>query len=1325
MPVLHRDFETRSTLDIQDVGAWRYAADPTTDVWCAAYAVDDGPVKLWIPGEPVPEEFHAAARDADWLVAAHNDQFESAIETRILAPRYGWPLVPIERHRCTMATGLASALPAKLKLIAEVLELSARKDDDGSRLMKQMARPRAPRSGEDPNGIYWHDEPDKLERLYAYCRQDVEVERELDHRLTPLVDSEQALWVFDQQINQRGFHVDLPLLEAASRIAAEANRNVQDELVRITGGALTSTNQTKAMQDWLGEHGYKVSGVSKAVLNQALRRKGLDPVVRRVMELRISAAHAAAAKVDTLLSWRDADGRVRGSLRFCGAGTGRWTGIGVQPQNFKRDSDNMEAKRIAVMTGDLAHVSSLYPPLEAVGDIARAMISAAPGHRFLIGDFSGIESRVTAWISGQKSKVEQWAKFDRTGDPKDEPYFMIGRGFGQPESLARAIGKVADLSFGYMGGPRAWDSHAPDDDPSTEADKRRYQKTWQRLHPHTVKFWKDINRAAVQAVRKPGTTFTCRGLTVVYDGECFLRITLPSGRDISYPFPRIDQDKFDNPAVTFKDNTAGKWIDCCYGRGCAYGGLWVENVVQGISRDLLAAAMQRVEAAGYKIAIHVHDEIVAEAPDGFGSVEEFTRLITALPEWAGGLPVAAKVRNGPRFSKADKPAQPITPTTPQNDAAVEGEDDVAPRNSSTISTAPPWEGESVMKEKPAAEPQSVNDIVIVDMPHIDLRKIMAAPSAVPDVAPRASRANGHDHAEDKAGAAETETETDPELGPYVYRNARGNPHAKVVRTPNGKSRFTQQHWTGKAWQAGMADRKLPYRLPELLAAKPAEWVCITEGEKDAVNVAKLGLTATTNPNGAKGWKKANLVPWFAACTRIAVFEDNDEPGRERSKRIIETLSVIAPPPDIRVVSFPELPEGGDVSDWLAQDRSRGRAELVARIEAVSSGGELNDWDAGDLLSRGLQPPPRQWLYGWQLCRGFASSLVAPGDHGKTTMRLTQAVELASGQELLGHRIYQRCRVLVLCLEDDQNELWRRLLATCLHHNIDPAELRGWLFCANFNGAKIAEEIDGKRVLGKLEPMLRKAIERRKPDAVILDPFVKLHALDENDNPDMDFVCSQLVKLAQEYNIAIDSPAHTRKGALVAGDSDNRRGASAQRDAARLDYTLTVMSEAEAKQFGIEPDVRKGYVRIDRAKANIVRAIKASWYQLVSVSLGNTTEQYPEGDAVQALETWTPPDVQDIDPDSVSRILDRIDAGMPDGNRYSGTPSAKTRAAWPIVVAEMPDMTEAQAREIIKEWLRRGVLISREYEKPNEGHGSKKVAGLFVNPKSPNGPIVMG
>jgi DNA polymerase len=368
--ILHRDIETRSAIDLADVGAWRYAGDPNTDVWCVAYAVDDAPPQIWIPGHPIPDEFNVATQNPDWIVVAHNDQFETAIERRVLAPRYGWPIIPIERHCCTMAMASAAALPAALGTVAEVLELSARKDEQGSRLMRMLARPRKPRASEDPSGIFWHDDPERLQCLHDYCRQDVEVERELFHRLPPLTDSERALWALDATINCRGFYTDGPLLEAASRIAAAAGQAVQEELARITAGELNSTDQVAALLAWLREHGCEVKDLRKPTLKHALRRKDLDRVVRRVIELRLCAAHAAAAKIDTLLAWRDADGRVRGTLRFHGAGTGRWTGHGPQPQNFKRDSDGIEAKRIAVATGDLAHLQKLYPqPLEAVGDI--------------------------------------------------------------------------------------------------------------------------------------------------------------------------------------------------------------------------------------------------------------------------------------------------------------------------------------------------------------------------------------------------------------------------------------------------------------------------------------------------------------------------------------------------------------------------------------------------------------------------------------------------------------------------------------------------------------------------------------------------------------------------------------------------------------------------------------------------------------------------------------------------------------------------------------------------------------------------------------------
>jgi DNA polymerase len=1204
MPILHRDIESRSTLDLQKVGAWRYAGDASTDVWCIAYAVDDGPVQTWLPGQPIPEEFQIAARDSVWLVIAHNDFFEASIEERLLGPRYGWPLIPIERHRDTMAMALAAALPAKLETAAAALSLPMRKDVDGAKVMREMSRPRKARPGEDPDGIYWHDDPEKLRRLIAYNVRDVEVERELHRRLPALSDSEQALWLLDAEINRRGFRVDVALARAARTLVRERHMAIKRELSELTGGRITTIGQVAKIGDFLKEHGHKIAGVGKRNLAAVLVHKP-DAEVTRLIKLRQEGGKASATKVDALLAQAN-DDRIHGALRFHGAATGRWTGHGFQPHNLSRAVPADPGAAIAaVQSGDLARVATIGPPLEVIGSLSRAMICAAPGKILIGADYSSIEPRVLCWLAGETWKLDAFRKFDATGDLAFENYCLVasrvlGRTVTPADEEGRQIGKFMELAFGFGGALKAFRRIAPDAD-FTDAQVVAFNRQWRAAHPRIVKFWGNLHRMVLHAVRKPTAPATFKNLSAeMRAGNLYLR--LPSGREIAYPEARIGVGRYDSDEIIFKDNTKGQWRDT---RG--WHGTFAENVVQGIARDLLAIAMQRLESAGYPIVLHVHDECVAEVPEDFGSPEDFARIMVELPPWAEGLPLVAKPSRRKRYAKE------------QNGTVEDVEEDGEPseelHDGIEVSDTDPGSGgpeithpepslsvepeadhcSTVENSENSGEPTEAGaDTIVVISPAV-AAAIAAMAAAMPrgTITEHSAADNTSDGAasdeneadEDEAGQSSAPPpKTDPELGPYIYQNACGGPHAKVVRTPNGKSRFSQQHWTGTAWQSGMAKHKLPYRLPELLAADPSAWVCITEGEKDCVNVAKLGFVATTNPNGADGWKSAKLVPYFAHLRRIAILEDNDAAGRERTKRIIKTLRIHDPLPDIRVVSFRELPDGNDVSDWLAQDRSRGRAELLARIEAITAGGELDEWDAGDLLGQGL-PPPRQWIYGKQLCRRFASSLVAPGDIGKTTMRLTQAIELAIGRELLGHRIYRRCRVLVLSLEDDRDELWRRLRAICDCHHIDYAELKGWLFCAHLNGAKLAEAVDGERLLGELEPMLRKAIERRRPDLVILDPFVKLHALDENSNPDMDFVCTQLVKLAQEFNIAIDSPAHTRKGALTAGDSDNRRGASAQRDAGRLDYTLTAMDEDEAKRFGIDLDERKSYVRLDRAKAN--------------------------------------------------------------------------------------------------------------------------------------------
>jgi DNA polymerase bacteriophage-type len=366
---------------------------------------------------------------------------------------------------------------------------------------------------------------------------------------------------------------------------ADTETKLQSEFAEITG--LDSTNQVTKFCAWLAERGCVIKNAQKGTLSAALRRKDLAPEARRAIELRRQLAHAPAAKIDSLRQWVMEDRRVRGTLIYHGAGTGRWSGRGPQPQNFKRDGERINEKIAAILAGG----KDLESPVEAVGETARAMIRAADGHRLMIADFSGVESRVLAWIAGERSKIEAWETFDRTQAPADDPYFRIGRTIGHPEETARAAGKVADLAFGYQGGVGAYVAFAPEDDTADEQAIERYKNAWRSAHPATVKFWGDVDRAAVRAVRNAGTEHKVGRLTFCAD-EQFLRVTLPSGRAISYPFPRLELNRFDRPCVMFKDNAGGKVADCNFGRG-AYGGLWTENIVSGIARDLLAAALIR------------------------------------------------------------------------------------------------------------------------------------------------------------------------------------------------------------------------------------------------------------------------------------------------------------------------------------------------------------------------------------------------------------------------------------------------------------------------------------------------------------------------------------------------------------------------------------------------------------------------------------------------------------------------------------------------------------------------------------------------------------
>jgi DNA polymerase len=444
--ILFRDYETRSALDLQRVGAWKYSAHPTTDVWCCGYAVDEGPVQMWVPGDPVPPEFIEAANNPNWIVSAFNDQFERHIEEHIMSPRYGWPIIPIERHRCTQAAAQALALPASLAKAAAALGLEQRKDVEGQTLMKQMARPRKPKKGEDPSGVYWFDDVERRLRLYEYCKADVLTERAIHKRIGHLSDAEQSVWILDSIINERGIRIDRNLVVGATNIGVAAQAAIDAELCAVTGGEVSTTKQTEKLIAWLAANGVAIDSVQKETINAALERTDLPDKVRRVLELRRDGAHIAATKFKTMLGWAGTDDRIHGAHKYHQAATGRWASHGVQTQNLKKSNGLDVAAAIKIITsGDLAQMRQHYDhPLEIVGEIVRAAIIAASGHRLIIADFSGIESRVLAFLADEQSKLDLWRQYDQNSDAEHDPYFKLGKQFGFAADVARAKGKIAE-----------------------------------------------------------------------------------------------------------------------------------------------------------------------------------------------------------------------------------------------------------------------------------------------------------------------------------------------------------------------------------------------------------------------------------------------------------------------------------------------------------------------------------------------------------------------------------------------------------------------------------------------------------------------------------------------------------------------------------------------------------------------------------------------------------------------------------------------------------------------------------------------------------------
>lgn len=333
MSVLFIDFETRGVLDLREVGLHNYARHPQTDVWCMAHAQEENDPSVWLPAQKLSSYF-VQYIERGGLVIAHNAPFELEIWNEIMVPRYGWPVLKPEQVICTMAAAYAMALPGALEDVALALGLNVLKDTEGRSLMLRMARPRSIERGKP----IWWDDPDKLARLYAYCQQDVRVEREVYKRLMPLSDKERKLWQIDYAINQRGVKVDMPAVKAGIKMAEFLKADYDRQITEATNGEVQTCNALIPLKQWLKAHGCAADSLTKQDVVDLLANPATDAEARTVLTLRQDAGKASTAKLASMLAVAGEDDRLRNLFQYHGAATGRWAGRKVQPHNLRRDT---------------------------------------------------------------------------------------------------------------------------------------------------------------------------------------------------------------------------------------------------------------------------------------------------------------------------------------------------------------------------------------------------------------------------------------------------------------------------------------------------------------------------------------------------------------------------------------------------------------------------------------------------------------------------------------------------------------------------------------------------------------------------------------------------------------------------------------------------------------------------------------------------------------------------------------------------------------------------------------------------------------------------
>jgi DNA polymerase len=673
--MIYLDFETRSQCDIKKRGTWNYSRHPSTEVLVMCWAVDGGQVQTFIP-----EVWDGCPPPAGWLelvnsgqpFTAHNSFFEMSIYYNVCVFRWGWPVIPWVRWRCSLSVCSYRALPRALEAAAIVMKLTAKKDMTGNRVMLKLSKPRkATKTKKD----LFHSAPADFQTLNEYCAKDVETTRELCSRIGTLPPDELKVWQLDQVINSRGVMCDVVGIKGALKIIAALDMEYTNQLKRATMGEVSSTGQVKELVAWCGRMGVTLENLQAETVERVLEDGGtmefntttggfdsvpIPAVVKEVLTIRKNASKSSTKKFMTMLGLASADdARIRSLLIYHGAATGRWSGKGIQIQNFPRGTfkfksdknptaPDFETVLECVRRGDIEAVKRYGSPGEILSSLLRSFLIAAPGKKFVAADYSAIEARVLLWFVGDEKGL---GVFRAGGDIYvDMASTIFGVPMNEITDDQRFLGKQAILGLGYqMGFKRFMEQCAGYGKPIPEALARMVVKTYRARFDRVVSMWASVNQAAIHAAAT-GQPVKCGMVTFQMDGE-WLNCVLPSGRAVQYCHPHFVPSRF-NPdeaslAYWAVDSQSQKWVEVT-----TYGGMLVENIVQAISADILRHATINLEYARMPVVLSVHDELVVEVDDTPAvDVKTVENIMCVLPHWAAGLPLESKGWEGKRFKK--------------------------------------------------------------------------------------------------------------------------------------------------------------------------------------------------------------------------------------------------------------------------------------------------------------------------------------------------------------------------------------------------------------------------------------------------------------------------------------------------------------------------------------------------------------------------------------------------------------------------------------------------------------------------------------------------